>query len=279
MLPGEPSRTALGAARHRAAHQLLEQGRIFNDPLALRILGENPKTIVDAAQQSDAARRMRIFIAARARFAEDTLAAAVARGVTQLVVLGAGLDTYAYRGAYPDTLRIFEVDHPATQAWKRQRLSEAGIPIPASLIYAPIDFEHQPLAAGLNAAGFTTTQPAFFTWLGVVPYLTPDAFWSTVRFIASLPNGAHVVFDYSDPPDSLSPEMRAVRDERAARVAALGEPWVNHFEAETLYRQLKDAGFKTIGDLGPREIAARFFPQRAASMPPKGGHILHAATS
>jgi methyltransferase (TIGR00027 family) len=278
MQPGEPSRTALGAARHRAAHQLLEQGFIFTDPLAVRILGENPQSIIDDAQQNDAGRRMRIFIAARTRLAEDWLAAAITGGVTQLVVLGAGLDTYAYRGGYQDTLRIFEIDHPATQAWKRQRLIEAAIPIPPSLTYAPIDFERETLADGLHAAGFDTTQPTFFTWLGVVPYLTPDAFWSTLRFISRVPNRAHVVFDYSDPPDSLSPEMRAVYEERAARVAALGEPWVNHFEAETLHPQLKDAGFRTIEDFGPREIAARFFPQRAASMPAKGGHILHAAT-
>src|SRR5690348_2396074 len=118
MQTGEPSRTALGAARHRAAHQLLEDGRIFTDPLAVRILGENPQSILDGAQQGDAGRRMRLFIAVRTRFTEDTLANAIARGVTQLVVPGAALDTYAYRAAYPDTLRIFEVVHPATQAWK-----------------------------------------------------------------------------------------------------------------------------------------------------------------
>jgi methyltransferase (TIGR00027 family) len=277
MQPGEPSRTALSAARHRAAHQLLEQGRIFSDPLALRILGENPQNIVDEAQ-NDASRRMRIFIAARTRFAEDALAVAIARGVTQLVVLGAGLDTFACRGGYPDALCVFEVDHPATQAWKRQRLADVGIAVPPALNFAPIDFEHETLAAGLAAAGFDPSRPTFFTWLGVVPYLTPEAVWTTLRYIASLPNGAHVVFDYSDPPDSLRPEMRAVYDARAARVAALGEPWVNHFETDILRAQLTETGFKTIEDLGPREIAARWFPQRAASMPEKGGHILHAAT-
>jgi len=277
MQPGEPSRTALAAARHRAAHQLLEQGRIFTDPLALRILGENPQAIVDGAQ-SDVSRRMRIFIAARTRFAEDTLAAAIARGVTQLVVLGAGLDTFAYRGGYPDTLRIFEVDHPATQAWKRQRLADAAIAVPPALTFAPIDFERETLSAGLAAAGFDPAHPAFFIWLGVVPYLTPEAVRATLRFIANLPNPAHVVFDYSDPPDSLPPEMRVLYEARAARVAALGEPWVNHFEADALRAQLTETGFKTIEDLGPREIAARWFPDRAASAPARGGHILYAAT-
>src|SRR5208283_4755726 len=113
---------SLAAAAHRAAHQVLEQGRIFADPLALRILGKDAETVAREAEKQPSARRMRIFIAARARFAEDALAAAVERGVRQLVVLGAGLDTYAYRSPLRDRLRIFEVDHPATQAWKRQCL-------------------------------------------------------------------------------------------------------------------------------------------------------------
>jgi methyltransferase (TIGR00027 family) len=285
---GEPSRTALGAARHRAAHQLLEQGRIFADPLAVRILtegagGEDAETIAREAEESPSRRAMRIFIAVRTRFAEDALAAAVERGVRQLVVLGAGLDTYAYRGTLSHILRVFEVDHPATQAWKRRRLDEAAIPLPACLTFAPIDFERETLAGGLEAAGFDTAQQTFFTWLGVVPYLTAEAVWSTLGFISSigragLPNGAHVVFDYSDPPDSLTPEMRARHDERAARVADLGEPWVNYFESDKLRARLTDLGFRTVEDLGPPQIAARYFPDRAVAVPEKGGHILRAAT-
>src|SRR5580658_4937110 len=150
---GEPSWTALAAARHRAAHQLMEYGRIFADPLAVRILGEDADTIVREAEENPAGRRMRIFIAARTRFAEDALAAAVERGVSQLVILGAGLDTYAWRGAMRQRVRIFEVDHPATQAWKRRRLTEAAIVLPACLTFAPIDFERETLAGGLDDAG------------------------------------------------------------------------------------------------------------------------------
>jgi methyltransferase (TIGR00027 family) len=278
MQSGEPSRTALGAARHRAAHQLLEQGRIFTDPLAVRILGEDADTIARQAEQNPSSRRMRIFIAARTRFAEDSLAAAVERGVRQLVVLGAGLDTYAYRGELRERLRIFEVDHPATQAWKRRRLAEAAIPLPSCLTFAPVDFERETLAEGLAAAGFDPAKQTFFTWLGVVPYLTEEAVWSTLGFIASLPRGAHVVFDYSDPPESLTPEMRAFHDRRAARVAELGEPWVNYFDSDQLRGRLSGLGFSEIEDLRPPQIAARYFPNRAASIPEKGGHILRAAT-
>ncbi len=277
MQTGEPSRTALGAARHRAVHQVLEQGRIFADPLALRILGEDADHLVQQAEQSPYGRRMRIFIAVRTRFAEDALGTAVAGGVRQLVVLGAGLDTYAYRGALRDRVRIFEVDHPATQQWKRRRLTEAGIALPASLTFAPVDFENETLDAGLKAAGFNGALPTFFTWLGVVPYLTVEAVWSTLGFIAGFPGGAHVVFDYSDPPDSLSPDLRAMHDQRAARVAELGEPWVNYFESDLLRRGLRDLGFHSIEDLGPAEISARFFSNRAGPIPEKGGHVLHAA--
>jgi methyltransferase (TIGR00027 family) len=279
MEAGQPSRTAWAAATHRAAHQILEQGRIFCDPLALRILGVDAETVGREAAEHPSRRRMRIFIAVRTRFAEDALARAVEQGVRQLVVLGAGLDTYVYRNPLGDRLRIFEVDHPATQAWKRERLAEAAIPLPGWLTFAPIDFEREALADGLAAAGFVREQPTFFTWLGVVPYLSEEAAWSTLRFIASLPKGTQVVFDYSDPPESLSPEARATHDQRAERVAALGEAWVNYFEAEKLHPRLRALGFDEIEDLGPPQIAARYFPNRAAPIPDRGGHVLRATTT
>jgi methyltransferase (TIGR00027 family) len=275
---GKPSRTAWAAAAHRAAHQVLEQGRIFTDPLALRILGEDAETVVRKAAERPSGRRMRIFVAVRTRFAEDALAAAVERGVRQLVVLGAGLDTYAYRSTLRDRLRIFEVDHPATQAWKRQRLADAAIPIPSSLTFAPIDFEYQTLAEGLATAGFDSAQQTFFTWLGVVPYLTEEAVWSTLGFIASLPHGAHVVFDYSDPPASLSAEARIQHQRRATHVAELGEAWLNYFEADELRAKLMALGFSEVEDLGPPQMAARYFPNRVSALPSKGGHILRATT-
>jgi methyltransferase (TIGR00027 family) len=219
-----------------------------------------------------------MFVAVRSRYAEDALAAAVERGVRQVVVLGAGLDTLAYRTAFSDMLRLFEVDHPSTQAWKRQRLEDAAIPIPKSLTFAPIDFEHQTLAEGLVAAGFDPSQPAFFTWLGVVPYLTEESVWSTLGFIASLPKGAHVVFDYSDPPASLPVELRIRHERRAQHVAELGEAWLHYFESGDLHAKLRALGFSAIEDLGPPQISARYFPNRVGAPPDKGGHILHATT-
>ena len=274
--PRQPSQTALAAAAHRAAHQILEQGRIFADPLAVRILGRDPESIASEAKGDPSRRLMRIFIAVRTRFAEDALAAAVERGLRQVVVLGAGLDTYAYRNPFRDRLRIFEVDHPATQEWKRQRLADAGIPLPSSLTFAPVDFERETLAEGLAAAGFDPAQQTFFTWLGVVMYLTEQSVWSTLEFIASLPGGAHVVFDYSNPPDTFSPDGRLAHDRRAARVAELGEAWLSYFDTDQLRARLTALGFAEIEDLGPPQIAARYFPNRVSALPDKGGHILRA---
>ncbi len=280
MQPGQPSRTALAAAAHRAVHQVLERGRIFADPLAVRILGADAEAAVRDAESNPSRRMLRLFIAVRTRFAEDALAAAVARGVRQLVVLGAGLDTYAYRNAFGETLHVFEVDHPATQAWKRQRLAEAAIPLPPTLTFAPIDFERETLADGLAAAGFDPAKQAFFTWLGVVPYLTEQAVFSTLEFIARLPGGAHVVFDYGNPPASgLDRDRNAATQEAlAARVASVGEAFKSYFETHALHAKLMALGFREVEDLGPALIRERYFANRGGSSRDRGGHVLRATT-
>jgi methyltransferase (TIGR00027 family) len=280
MQQGQPSRTALGAAFHRAAHQVLESGSIFTDPLAVRILGAHAHTAIAAAKNDPSKRRLRLFIAVRTRFAEDALAAAVARGVRQLVVLGAGLDTYAYRSTLGESLRIFEVDHPATQALKRQLLAEAAIPVPGALTFAPVDFERETLADGLSAAGFDTAQQTFFTWLGVVPYLTEQAVFATLAFIASLAGGAHVVFDYGNPPASTpgQDEYAAAHESLAARVASIGEAFKSSFETDALHAKLKSLGFREIEDLGPPQIRERYFANRGGTLPERGGHIVRAST-
>ena len=278
MESGQPSRTAVAAAMYRAAHQVLDRGRIFADPLALRILGMDVEAMARNAKEHPTERGLRLFIAARTRFAEDALATAVAHGVRQLVVLGAGLDTLAYRTALGDRLRIFEVDHPATQAWKRERLAATAIPLPSALTFAPVDFERETLADGLMGAGFDPARRTFFTWLGVTPYLTEEAVFSTLRFVASLPGGAHVVFDYSNPPASISGKARAAHETLAARAAAVGEAFKSYFETDSLGAELTRLGFVEVEDLGSAQILARYVPEQAVSFPASGGHIVHAAT-
>lgn len=264
MEAGQPSRTAFSAARYRAAHQVMEGGEIFRDPLALRILGVPPD-----AEEAPGRRAMRLFVAARTRFAEDALAGAVRAGTRQLVVLGAGLDTFAYRNPYPE-LRVFEVDHPDTQAWKRERLRQAEITAPPSLTYVPVDFERETLAGRL-----VVEPKAFFVWLGVVPYLSFEAFDETLGLIADTPR-AEVVFDYAMPPSSMSPERRAALEARAARVASIGEPWQTYFLPDELARQLGWRGFGELEDLGPAELAARYFGRPDVPKDTPGGHVIHA---
>jgi methyltransferase (TIGR00027 family) len=215
----------------------------------------------------------------RSRFAEDALASAFGRGTRQLVVLGAGLDTSAYRTTL-EGLRVFEVDHPATQAWKRQRLTEAAIPIPSSLTFAPVDFERETLSDGLAAAGFDSAIQTFFTWLGVVPYLTEQAVFSTRGYIASLPGGAQVVFDYPNPPvEGIDDDHVSAHKALVERVAAIGEPIRSHFETEALRSRLTALGFRELEDLGPREIRERYFPGRGGPVPERGGHVVRASTT
>ncbi|MFD8379532.1 class I SAM-dependent methyltransferase [Streptomyces sp. NPDC059679] len=292
MQPRSPSRTAERVAVLRAAHQTLDHGRLFHDPLAVRMLGADADDLLgkfDAARTAPGRRRFRLFIAARSRFAEDHLAAAVARGVRQLVVLGAGLDTFAYRNPHEAAgLAVFEVDHPATQEWKRERLSGAGIPLPPSLTFAPVDFERESLGDGLAAAGFDPARPAFFSWLGVVPYLTREAVFGTLGHLAGLPGGAEAVFDYSEPPSAMTPRVRAAHRARAERVAALGEPFLSYFAPEQLAADLREAGFAAVEDLDAIRLLARYAGERAngsAGRAPAEGerrstaHVLRVATT
>jgi methyltransferase (TIGR00027 family) len=277
MRAGQPSQTARGAAAYRAVHQTHEGGVIFRDPFAVKILDEETRAALDQIVADPAQRLMRLFIIARSRFSEDTLAASVARGVRQVVVLGAGLDTFSLRNPFAEEgVRVFEVDHPATQAWKRERLEQAGIALPNSLTFAPVDFERQHLADGLAKAGFDRNRPAFFQWLGVVPYLTHEAISSTLDYIATIPASA-VVFDYTEPFENHTPERRANLMATAERAAARGEPWLSFFNQGELSTLLRDKGFTGIEDLGFAELVGRFSPALAEGLRPgPGGHVMRA---
>jgi methyltransferase (TIGR00027 family) len=263
-----PSLTANRVAMIRAAHQILDNPKVLDDPIALKIIGVRVASEIRAAPEkfeTPVSRYLRAFVVARSRYTEDELSEAVKRGVGQYVILGAGLDTFAYRNQYPSSmLRIFEVDHPATQTWKRKRLDEAGIPIPQSLTFVPIDFERQTLADQLRKVGFSTEEPSFFSWLGVTTYLTRDAVMTTMKYIASsTPSGSTIVFDYAIPPSSLSPAHQLVFQALAHRVAAIEEPWQSFFDPHSLVTELRTMGFAHAEDIGPEELNMRFFNNRA----------------
>jgi methyltransferase (TIGR00027 family) len=274
MPPKQPSLTARGAAAHRAAHQIAEQGAIFRDPFARRILSAGDLALADARATDPKTRPMRLFLAARSRFAEDALAAAVSRGVRQAVVLGAGFDTFALRNSQAD-LAVFEVDHPATQAWKHARLNEEGIAAPATLAFVSVDFERESLSERLAACGFQLDRPAFFVWLGVVPYLTREAILAVLCFIATR-EGSEVALDYSEPLKDYSLDGRAKAEDLAARVAQAGESFLSHFEPDELRASLREIGFGDIEDLDVAGIAARYMPGLSIRSGSGGGHLLRA---
>ncbi len=273
MEEGRPSVTALGAALHRAAHQLLDVPKILDDPLALRIIGGNAESALRAnLWRFQKSRFMRAFIVLRSRYAEDELARAVHRGVRQYVILGAGLDTFGYRNPYPRSLlRVFEVDHPATQTWKRVKLREVEMAIPDTLTFAPVDFEQQTLADGLNRAGFNAEEATFFSLLGVVVYLTKTAVTETLKFVASLPSGSEIVFDYGILPSRLSASQRTALESKASRLAAKGEPWITYFDPVSLARDLRGMGFKQVEDFGSEEANDRYFRDRTDGFRVGGG--------
>jgi methyltransferase (TIGR00027 family) len=273
----QPSRTAQGAALHRAAHQLVDSPPVFADPLALRIVGDEAADQLRKGQDHHAMAEfapLRLFIATRSRFTEDSLAEAYAAGVRQYAILGAGLDTFAYERAraYAD-LAIFEIDHPATQAWKRARLAEAAITVPETVTYTPVDFERDTLTDGLARAGFDFAKPAFFAWLGVTPYLTREAIDATLSFIASLKPNSGVAFDYAEPPSADHAGFHAM----AARVAAIGEPFKSLLDPAELARSLKTMGFSRIEDFGGDMLNLRYFQNRADGRKLAGrGHMMRA---
>jgi methyltransferase (TIGR00027 family) len=258
---GRASKTALGVAIRRAAHQVADKPPVLDDPIALRLVGEGYPRLMERALHP-VGRDFRGFMAARSRYAEDRLAEAMACGVAQYVVLGAGLDTFAYRNPFPG-LRVFEVDFPATQAWKRSMLEQAAIGLPSNLVFVALDFEHQTLADGLAEAGLDFQIPTFFGWLGVVPYLTFEAFSATLSVVAQMPEGSAVSFDYAVDRDTLSPIGRVAFDRLAERVAAAGEPFRLFFTPETLDAELRRAGFKRIEQVDSGRLNDLYFSNRA----------------
>jgi methyltransferase (TIGR00027 family) len=265
-----PSRTAYTVALSRAAHQLFDLPRVFEDPVALSIIGAKAVSGLRAAEprfKHPFARYLRAFLVARSRLAEDSLGEAIARGVRQYVVLGAGLDTFAFRNPHAATgLRVFEVDHPATQEWKRQLISQAHLKPSGSLIYVPVNFEREPLAERLAANGFRADEPAFFSWLGVTMYLRHEVILETLRFVARSTVSSGIVFDYMNAPARWDLLRRWGLKVVIRQVAAAGEPWHTFFNPAQLQGELRSLGFATVRDFGRDEINTRFFDHAGARL-------------
>ena len=266
--PRAASGTAHWVAVLRAAHLVIDgKPAVLNDTVAARLLGGDIEAQIRAhvdELQTPETRGLRSNVVLRSRFAEDTLMDAVADGVEQYVLLGAGLDTFAYRQpAWAHRLTIVEVDHPGTQGAKRATLGAAGIEIPPNVRYADIDFERETLSHGLARCGVHTAKRTFFSWLGVTQYLTRDAIEATLRTVLSFPKRSGIVFTFAHTASASSQLVEGS--------AAGGEPWVSFFTPEEVGAMLRSLGFSDASFLSREEAMRRYYANRTDGLeaPPR----------
>jgi methyltransferase (TIGR00027 family) len=299
--PDRASWTARHAAYVRAYHYAHDSPKVFEDFLAGRLITPAEQTTMEenwlaclarlrpevaAAGDREAALAQWFhlwipepIVLGRARYNEEKLSDAIRHGMSQYVIVGAGLDTFALRR--PDLqnrLRVFELDHPVTQALKRDRLSHAALALPPNLHFCPIDFERESLAPALARSPYDPALPTFFSWLGVSYYLTREGISSTLTSIRTVAGpGSEIVLDYADSaiflPENQSPAMRALFN----WAESLGEPFISGFDPATFAEELAALGFEVLEDLGHEAQEARYFASRADGLRPVAPtHFAHA---
>ena len=273
MKTDQHSRTAEGAAAFRAYHMRGPAPRVFEDPFAIDLLSPgvrrqvtNPvlvwiRRLLMGALGPMAEGQVNL----RSRFAEDALEQAMAAGVTQYVLLSAGLDSFALRR--PDLagrLQVYEVDHPDTQRFKRARLEAMGAPLPENLQFAPVDFEHEGIAEGLGRTSYDSGKRTFFSWLGTVPYLTEDAIFGTLNSVVSLsPPGSELVFDFDGPIERVKPGDQSAVQRMLRITARRGEPMLTFEEPERLLEKICALGFDRVELLDPAQQEHRYCAERS----------------
>lgn len=264
MIEGQPSRTALMVAAMRAHHDsFAAEPKILRDNLALALGGfgsdeallEHVNGIIaafTALSDADTAKRFILNIehsvCMRSRLVEERITHGLKNGLQQLVIMGAGLDSTAYRlSEQLEGIEVFEVDHPATQAWKRARLSDTDIIIPENLTYVALDFENQTLAEALGAGGVTSDAVSLFPWLGVQPYLTPEAVRATLSVMGDFPAGSELVMDYVAPSYELEDDdTDQGLKQLGETVSKMGEPFLSLYTADALEALLREVGFSSV---------------------------------
>ncbi|MCF8590143.1 class I SAM-dependent methyltransferase [Gordonia liuliyuniae] len=263
--------TAVRTALWRALHVLLDEPpHVVDDLVGVQIADVDDAWRTRPDMNSERTRTNRASIVARSRAAEDTLGDS---GSRQYVLLGAGLDTFAQR--QDGNVRVFEIDEPATQEWKRQRLDELGYLDSARPILVPVDFEAgQSWLAEAKAAGLDPTAPTVVAMLGVTMYLTRDAISATLREAASLAPGSVTVFSYSRPIEMAPPEVRTILEVASQGAAASGHPWLSLLRPDEAAALARDAGFSDVSVITSDDLHDRYFADRTDGLSPAGGEDL-----
>jgi methyltransferase (TIGR00027 family) len=276
MASGKMNQSAFNAAFARAAHMVLDaEPKVMRDEYSWSFSGMKDESAFITKYKENFANLERIskenarafsqsyraLAVIRHRYTEDELIKSLERGVSQYVILGAGLDSFAYRRHdLQNKLRVFEVDRPEAQEWKKARLYELGINQPQNLTFIPVDFEKEILTDELYKHGMKKNKPVFFSWLGVSQYLTESAVFQTLRQIATAPSGTEIVFEYILADSQLSGlEKMIVAGSRAMP----DEPWKSQFDTIVLMKQLKEMGFSEVSDFGPNEANALYLATRS----------------
>jgi methyltransferase (TIGR00027 family) len=274
---GVPDNTAVRTALWRALHVELDSPpHVLEDVIGLKLVAPD-ESWHKRPDMSAFTRPFRASIVARARFLEDLVAEQATRGISQYVILGAGLDTFAQRKpTLLSHIQLFEIDQPAMQEWKRQRLIELGFGIPPSLHLVPVNFESgDNWWEGLGASGFNTAKPAVVASTGVSMYLTKNAIMSTMRQVSTLAQGSTFVMSFLLPIELNDPEVRPGVERAAAGAKANGTPWLSFFTPGEILALAREAGFAKADHVSAVELAERYFANRTDGLcPPRNSEEL-----
>jgi methyltransferase (TIGR00027 family) len=277
----EPDNTAVRTALWRALHLQVDAApHIIEDDTGLRLVDPDPGWQKRPDMDPEFTKRLRASMVARARFIEDMVTGESRRGVRQYVILGAGLDTFAQRRPeIASGFQVFEIDQPATQAWKRRRLVDLGFGVPEWLHFVSVDFESSCWWKELIKAGFDASRPAIVACTGVTLYLTKEATEATLRQLAGLPAGSTLAMTFYLPMELLDEKDRPLQEiaEKGARAA--GTPFLSFFAPEEMIALAHEAGFKQLGIVSTSDLAKRYFSGRTDAFTPATGEEFLVATT
>lgn len=277
-----PDHTAVRVALWRALHVLVDNPpHIFNDRVGLNLIGADESWQQRGDMNPQWTRGYRASIVARARFIEDLLSVKIQNGLQQYVIMGAGLDSFVQREPeLASRIIIFEIDEPATQAWKRQRLSELDYSTPDYLKFVPVDFESgESWLEKLAKSAFDFKKPALVSSTGVAMYLSREANLNSLKKIASLVPGSTLAMTFMLKPELVNTEERSQYEMVMERAASAGTPFLSLFRPEEAIDLVKEAGFKEVKHVSRDDIIQKYFAGRSDGLVPASGEEFIVATT